>query len=198
MKTLNTAFTLRTLFSLSAIFTLTGCMDESTSMPISGSAHAMTINVRQPLPWSKEFELDVIMARMPDCQRRSRLDNVPTGDVRIDVFNPAEEVFAEPILIIKQGNISYAVSKQNCEMQRFKTEPKEPGTKLGSFERLGSGPLKFVAALPLAKPVASSPVLATEPATDTDPAAAANPVSVEPATAPSSVVPATSPRPEPQ
>jgi hypothetical protein len=93
---------------------LAGCKDESASMRLAGPEHALTLVMRQDYPWSKEYRFEAVMVRTPDCHRRSRLDSVAPGEVRVDVHRPPEGVFAEPILILKEGAKHYAVSTQNC------------------------------------------------------------------------------------
>ena len=137
-----------------AALLLAGCKDESASMIFTGPDHALTLNARQPWPWSKGFELEVVMARQPDCQRRSRLGSAPSGEIRVEVFRPPEGVYAEPIVILRQGGRHYAVSGRNCEMQPFGAAPQEMGARLGGFDREG-GKLKFVAA---PKPAAPPPL----------------------------------------
>lgn len=128
-----------------AALAMTACKEESASLLLDGPHHALTLDIHQPWPWSHEFELEAIMARLPDCQRRSRLDNAALGDIRVDVFRPPAETYAEPILIVRQGANSYAVSEKSCELQRFKEPPKDPGVKLGTFSIEG-GALKFTPA----------------------------------------------------
>lgn len=139
-----------------AAWLLAGCKDESASLLFTGPEQALTLNARQAWPWSKELELEVVMARQPDCQRRSRLGHVPLSEVRVEVFRPPEGVYAEPIVILRQGNNHYAVSGQNCETQAFKTVPQELGVRLGSFDREG-GRLKFAAAPKPAATVTPAP-----------------------------------------
>lgn len=126
---------------------LAGCMNETASLQFAGPDHALTLQVRQSWFWSPEVELEAVMSRQPDCQRRSRLDGAPAGDFKVDVLRPDEGEFAEPILILRQGANAYAVSTANCEMQKFASLPAKPGTRLGTFQREG-GKLKFVAAPP--------------------------------------------------
>jgi len=147
---------------ITAALATTACKDESASLLLDGPHHALTLNIRLPWPWSKEFELEAIMARMPDCQRRSRLDNAPLGDVHVEVFRPPEDTYAEPILIARQGATSYAVSEKSCELQRFKESPKDPGVKLGTFSIEG-GALKFTPAPALPPTPTATPSVAPAP-----------------------------------
>jgi hypothetical protein len=138
---------------------LAGCRNESASLVFTGPEHALTLVARQAYPWSKAMELEVVMARQPDCQRRSRMDGVAPAELKVDVSRPPEGVYAEPILILKQGSAYYAISRQNCEMQRFKAPPEEAGQLLGSFA-MQDGRLKYVPAPPAP---AATPAPAAEP-----------------------------------
>lgn len=130
---------------------LAGCKNETASLQLAGPDHALTLQVRQAWFWRKEADIDVIMTRQPDCLRRSRLDGATLAEIGVEVLRPDAGEFAEPILILKQGTQHYAISTQNCEMQRFKAPPSKPGTRLGTF-RLEGEKLKFVAAPPTAGP----------------------------------------------
>ena len=130
---------------LIALPLLAGCKNETASLQFAGPDHALTLQLRQAWFWEQTADLEVVMSRQPDCQRRSRLDSVALAEVAVDVLRPDEGEFAEPILILRQGARFFAVSTQNCEMQHFKAPPEKPGTQLGTF-RLEGGKLKFVAA----------------------------------------------------
>lgn len=152
---------MRAWILLIALPLLAACKNETASLQLSGPDNALTLQMRQAWFWSQEADLEVVMARQPDCQRRSRLDGAALAEFSVEVLRPDEGVFAEPILILKQGAKFYAVSTQNCEMQRFKAPPEKPGTLLGTF-RLEGEKLKFVAApapRPAAQAAPASPAL---------------------------------------
>jgi hypothetical protein len=148
---------------------LLGCRNEAASLRFPGPDHALTLSVRQPWPWSKELELEAVMQRLPDCHRRSRLEAAAPAEVKVDLYQPPEDVFEEPILILKQGARHYALSTRNCEVQRFKAAPKALGSRLGSFDMAG-GKLRYLAAPPPRQMVAAQP-----PAPATPVPAAASP-----------------------
>ena len=129
-----------------AALPLAGCLNDTASLRLGGNDHALTLQARQPYFWSQTVELEAAMSRQPDCHRRSRLDKVTLAEVSVDVFRPEAGEFAEPILILKQGTIYYAVSTQNCELQKFNAPPVKPGTRLGTFQREGGKKLTFAAA----------------------------------------------------
>jgi len=137
---------MRALYLLPAALLLGGCLDDTASLRLGANDHALTLQARQPYFWSQTVELEALMSRQPDCLRRSRLDPVTLAEVSVDVFRPEAGEFAEPILILKQGANFYAVSTANCELQKFKTPPARPGTRLGTFQREGEKKLKYAAA----------------------------------------------------
>lgn len=137
---------------LAALPLLAGCINDTASLQFAGPDHALTLQARQQWFWKQEADLEVVMARQPDCLRRSRLDPVPLGEVAVDVLLPAEGEFAEPILVLRQGARYYAVGTKNCELQRFSAPPPSPGTRLGTF-RLEGEKLKYIAA-PVSPPPA--------------------------------------------
>lgn len=151
---------LRTASLLPLALLLAGCLEGTASLRLGANDHALTLQARQPYFWSQAVELEAVMSRQPDCHRRSRLDAGTLGDIKVDVFRPNEGEFAEPILILKQGAAFYAVSTANCEMQKFKTPPVNPGTRLGAFQQEGKK-LNYVAA-PAAAPAVPAPA-ATPP-----------------------------------
>ncbi|MBZ0144459.1 MAG: hypothetical protein K8F56_12850 [Rhodocyclaceae bacterium] len=136
---------MRAWMLLIALPLLAGCKNETASLQFAGPDHALTLQMRQAWFWEQTADLEVVMSRQPDCQRRSRLDSVALAEVSVDVLRPEAGAYAEPILILRQGARFYAVSTQNCEMQRFKAPPEKPGTPLGTF-RLEGERLRFVAA----------------------------------------------------
>lgn len=143
------------LLPATALF-LAGCLNDTASLRLGGNDHALTVQARQPYFWSQEVELEAVMSRQPDCHRRSRLDAATRSDVSVDVFRPDAGEFAEPILILKQGAAWYAISTQNCEMQRFNSPPAKPGSRLGTFRREGDKKLQYVAA-PASPPPPAQP-----------------------------------------
>lgn len=146
----------RIAFLMSLALPLAGCMNETASLQFSGPGNALTLQVRQAWPWDETADLEVVMARQPDCQRRSRLDSAALADLDVDVLMPDAGEFAEPILILRQGERFYALSTQNCELQRFKAPPEKPGARLGSF-RLEGKRLAFAAAPAPGAPGQSAP-----------------------------------------
>lgn len=128
---------------------LSGCVDESASVALDAGGRVLTLNVRQDVPWSDRTDIEVVASALPECQRRSRLEAVPAGRLRLEVFRAPERVYAEPILILREGGRHYALGLANCEVQRFRAVPERLGQPVGAFVfGPGSGGLAFSAAVP--------------------------------------------------
>lgn len=152
---------------LSAALLLAGCMNESATLALDDKEHRLTLQVRQPWFWEQKVELEVLVSRLPDCQRRSRIGTAMPAEVALDVLRPDPGEFAEPILVLRQGSRHFALGLATCEIQPFKAAPKNPGTPLGAFRMEGTK-LKFNAApaprpAPAAAPATAAPAPATPP-----------------------------------
>lgn len=135
---------------------LTACVDGAASLQLAGKDQTLTLQARQPYFWNKTVEVAVVMSRQPDCLRRSKLDGSTADGMNVEVFRPDAGDFEEPILILRQGAAFYAVSTQNCEVQKFRMAPARPGTRLGVFQRKGDQDIEFVASS-LAQPSGTRP-----------------------------------------
>ena len=138
---------------------LAGCVNESATYYPDGRGQSLTVQARQPWFWDQRVELEVVMSRLPDCQRRSRIASAMPGEIAPEVFRPAAGEFAEPILILRQGGRHHALGLANCELQTFKAPPEKAGVLLGTF-RMAGRRLRFDAA-PAPQP---APARATPPA----------------------------------
>ncbi len=133
---------------LGASMVLTACMDGAASLRLAGNDQTLTLQARQPYFWNRSVEVAVVMSRQPDCLRRSRLDGSTVDGLNVEVFRPDAGDFEEPILILRQGAVFYAVSTRSCELQKFRTAPAKSGTRLGVFRRKGEQGIEFVTAAP--------------------------------------------------
>lgn len=135
---------------------LAGCMNESaTFYLVEGRDQSLTLQAKQPWFWDQKVDLEVVMSRLPDCQRRSPLEAAMPAEIALEVFRPEAGEFAEPILILRQGGRHYALGLAGCGLQAFKAPPQKPGSLLGTF-RMDGQRLKFKAA--------PAPAAATPPA----------------------------------
>ncbi|MDD5247620.1 MAG: hypothetical protein PHY45_01455 [Rhodocyclaceae bacterium] len=128
------------LAGLAAVL-LAGCgRDDTASLMIDGNDTALTLERVKPYVWSDEWDLDLVVRRFPDCQRRHKLNPARGEAFKMDVFAPEPGVF-----IVKQGKRWYVTQLKDCDLQAFKEAPPEPGTPVGSFAEK-DGVLKFVKA----------------------------------------------------
>lgn len=142
------------LVALSAL--LGGCRSDSASYMINGPDHSLTVIVDQDYYWDDQWQLGLVVAHHPECQRRHKLKPVPIKSFKIDVYLTQEGGY-----VVKEGNNWYIAETQKCQSQQFTTPPALPGELLGSFE-FKNDKLSFTA---LPKPVAPvQPAAAALPA----------------------------------
>lgn len=116
---------------------LVACAKEPAGYEIDGGNHSLTIERNKPWPWSDGWELDLIVARYPECQRRYALKKAGEK-VRVDLYRIEPGVF-----ILNQGKRWYIAETQTCRMQQYEEPPPEPGELLGAF-RVKNGTFTFV------------------------------------------------------
>ncbi len=128
---------LRLLAVLPLTLLLAGCEIEPAGYLIDGGNHSLTVERKKPYFWSSGWELDLVVTRYPDCQRRHALKK--TGEkVRVDLYRVEPGAF-----ILNQGNNWYVAETRDCRFQQFKEEPDEAGEFIGSFRPKG-GVFSFV------------------------------------------------------
>jgi len=115
-----------------AVLLLAGCKKEPAGFQIDGGRHSLTVERNKPFFWSDGWELDLVVARYPECQRRYALRKAGEK-VRVDLYRTPDGAF-----ILNQGRRWYVAETQRCLMQAFEEAPPEPGELLGAFrEREG-------------------------------------------------------------
>jgi hypothetical protein len=128
---------------------LAGCgATDMASMPIQDSSHSLTLVREKPYAWSQGWDVAVVVARMPDCQRRHHLRRAADGEFRMEVFHTPQDNW-----ILRKGQNWYITETRNCQLQQFKEAPAEPGTLVGAFEDKG-GQFRFVRSPEPGKPAA--------------------------------------------
>lgn len=80
-------------------------------------------------PW----QATLIVAGLPQCQRRYPLDESSTNKFRLDVYQPEPGVF-----ILNAGKRWYVTELQYCGFQSYQVPPPEPGDLIGSFRVKGN------------------------------------------------------------
>ncbi|MBA3032767.1 MAG: hypothetical protein KKF85_05380 [Gammaproteobacteria bacterium] len=116
---------------------LAGCEIEPAAYLIDGGNHSLTVERKKAYFWSTGWELDLVVTRYPDCQRRYPLKKAGEK-VRVDLYRVEPGAF-----ILNQGKHWYVAETRDCRFQQFKEEPDEPGEYIGSF-RPKDGELTFV------------------------------------------------------
>lgn len=105
---------------------LAGCVDDSATYYIEGNTHALTVRAVQEQFWKKEVTLDLIAARMPDCQRRFELATLPVSDVELELFGSGDNVYT-----IRAGDTAWRFETGGCSQME---EPEQvTGQPLGLF-----------------------------------------------------------------
>lgn len=128
------------LLPLVALPVLTGCINDAASLQIDGKDHSLTVVREQRLPWEQRVDLFVVVARMPDCQRRHHMKASSISASTVDVLSPEVGTY-----YLQQGARTYSVETATCEGFRELTALPESGlgAKIGSFKAV-NGEYRFV------------------------------------------------------
>lgn len=124
---------------------LSGCINDGIAMRIDGPEHAVSLLRGQKVFWEKKMDLEVVVARMPDCQRRFSLEPAAVSpSFKVDVYMTGPNAF-----LLEQGKYLYSVETQTCQKFEKLAAPPEggKGEQVGVF-REEAGKLVFVAAQP--------------------------------------------------
>lgn len=122
---------------------LGGCINDGIAMRIDGPEHAISLLREQKRFWEKKVDLEVVVARLPDCQRRFSLRPAPIGpNFAVNVYMSGNNDF-----ILEEGRNLYSVETRTC--QKFEQLDAPPAGGLGELVgvfREEKGQLAFVAA----------------------------------------------------
>ena len=116
---------MRPLFLLAPLL-LAGCVDDSATYYIDDNQHALTVRATQEYFWSKEISLSLLASRMPDCQRRIPLGELPPADVEIELFESGQNVYT-----LRAGELSWRVELDGCS--EMEAPEQVTGQPLGLF-----------------------------------------------------------------
>jgi len=89
-------------------------------------------------PW----QTALVVAGLPQCQRRYPIDGLSANKVHLDVYRPEPGVF-----ILNAGKRWYVTELQYCGFQSYQEPPPEPGELIGSF-RVKNNALQFTSKSP--------------------------------------------------
>jgi hypothetical protein len=153
----------KTLIVLMSLL-LTACVDDSASYYVDGpnGSHALTLRRLQQHLFSDEVDVELIMSRWPDCQRRLVLTQAPAEEVEIELYSRGDNSWT-----LREGKQQWLLESQTCTMAA--DGKGEPGELLGVY-RVEGGKLVFEAA-----------VVATDAANGAAPAAQQPPETAAPA-----------------
>ena len=122
-----------------------GCEIDNAAFMIEGKEHALIINREKPYFWSDQYELAVIVSRMPTCQRRFDMKPARLNTAVVTVFDGGEP----NRYILRQGSSRwYAVNTTDCVfsvIDKPATEPPAIGTFRKKDEQFTFVPVKAAA-----------------------------------------------------
>lgn len=119
------------LFFLLPIVMLAGCENDSAAYRVGTTDEALTLMRESSLPWSDTVDLSLVVARMPDCQRRHHLKPQPAASSRVDIYEVRPRIYR-----IRQGKNWYAAETDTCTLEATPAQqPESAGTLIGSFQK---------------------------------------------------------------
>ena len=127
------------LAPLLAPLLLAGCIDGSATYYIDGNQHAISVRAMQEYFWSDAVTIDVLAARMPDCQRRIALGKLPAASLELELFASGENEYT-----LRAGDQAWRVETQGCS--QLAAPEQVTGQPLGLFHLDDSKNLIFEAA----------------------------------------------------
>ncbi|MFA9217518.1 MAG: hypothetical protein ACEQSK_10475 [Sphingomonadaceae bacterium] len=130
---------------------LSACVDDSASYYVgdNSSGHALTVHRAQPHFWSKEVDVELIMSRLPECQRRVTLTTLPADEVEIELYANGDNIWT-----LRYGKEAWQIDTQTCT--QFNEAKGDGGELIGVF-RDENGKLAFAAAVSVAVPDPAPP-----------------------------------------
>lgn len=106
---------------------LAGCVRSSASYYIDGPNHSLSLRADQRNFWSGDVVVELMAARLPDCQRLFQMTTLPADAVDVELYSAGENVYS-----LRVGKQVMRVETQSCTRL---TEPTaaELGQRLGAF-----------------------------------------------------------------
>lgn len=119
-------------------FFLGGCGDNQQAYFTSADPGKSVTLVREQAYLGGAWQASLIVAGLPQCQRRYPMEGLAENNLRIDVFQPEAGVF-----ILNAGKRWYVMELQSCRLQSYTQPPPEPGDFLGLFQ-VQNNVLRFI------------------------------------------------------
>ena len=129
------------LLPLLAPLLLAGCVNDSASYRIDSNDHALTLRVVQDYFWSKEGNVRLTAARLPDCQRQMNLGELALSGLEIELFASGPNLYT-----LRAGEETWQVETQGCTQLEAPEANAVTGQPLGVFHLDENNKLVFEAA----------------------------------------------------
>ncbi len=109
---------------------LAGCEIDNAAYMIEGKEHALILSREKPYFWSDQYELAIIVSRMPTCQRRHSMKPARLASANVTVYEGGEP----NRYLLRQGSRWYAVNTTDCAFAVIDAPDEEPAP-VGVFRR---------------------------------------------------------------
>lgn len=107
---------------------LAGCYNDSaTYYADSSQEHTLTVRRQQDYFWSDAGRFTLLATRLPDCQRRIDLAELPLEDTTVELYSEGDNRWA-----LRAGSQVWHVETQSCAL--VATDSVATGTKVGDFK----------------------------------------------------------------
>lgn len=128
------------LLPLAVLPLLAACVNDSASYQDARKERSITLIRQQRWLWDKTVDAAVVVARLPDCQRRHDLGKI-SPRATIELWQPGPGTY-----VLRQGQRLILTETQTCEGWRQLEEepPGGLGLQLGAFAP-DDGKLRFQA-----------------------------------------------------
>lgn len=120
---------------------LTGCKQETSSYQIDAS-RSFTLQRIKNTFWSRDWERWLTVARMPDCQRKHRLDDESEfGEIKLRQID-------DNLFQLQDGKTLYEIDLQQCTLTELDRKAEKQGETVGKFTSPDGKGIAFEAVAP--------------------------------------------------
>lgn len=117
---------------------LAGCVSESAALVLGARQHSISLVRTKDYWWSKAWDLELVVARLPACQRRHALKKTSSDTLEIEVYWSGRP----GLFGLRHGKRWYLTDTASCALQVMDQELEDPGERIGVF-RVKDGKLIF-------------------------------------------------------